>query len=179
MKASQTTSWFTALVALSVMMLLFGSAARASVAWIETVEGLASRCDAVVRARVETCEARLSADGRRIYTHAAVRCSQVWRGAAPGRLVVKIPGGRVGDLAQRVEGAPTLRAGEEVVLFLRRSGPTFTVAGLGQGKFTIADDGATPDIHGLERLASPLPDGQRAVEKMPIAELERRVRSVR
>jgi hypothetical protein len=170
---------FTAAALLLTVSLVLGPAARASVAWLETVEGLASRCDAVVRARVETCEARLSADGRRIYTHAVVRCSDVWRGSAPSRLVVRIPGGTVGDLSQRVEGAPALRPGEDIVLFLRRSGPAFSIAGLGQGKFAIEGGEAVPDVHGFARIPSALPDGHRAVEKMPIAELERRVRSAR
>ena len=162
-----------------VALLLLGSAASASVAWQETVEGLAARCDAVVRARVETCEARVSADGRRIYTHATIRCSQVWRGSAPRELVVKVPGGQVGRLAQRVEGAPVLQPGEEVVLFLRKSGHAYSVVGLGQGKFALNDGEAAPDVHRIARIESAVPTGHRLVEAMPIAELERRVRSVR
>lgn len=162
-----------------VALLLLGSAASASVAWQETVEGLAARCDAVVRARVETCEARVSADGRRIYTHATIRCSEVWRGSAPRELVVKVPGGQVGDLAQRVDGAPVLQPGEEVVLFLRKSGRVYSVAGLGQGKFALNNGEAAPDVRGVARLESAAAHGHRAVETMPVAELERRVRSVR
>ena len=162
-----------------VALFLLGSAAFASVAWQETVEGLAARCDAVVRARVEACEARLSADGRRIYTHATIRCAEIWRGSAPRELVVKVPGGQVGNLAQRVDGAPALRPGEEVVLFLRKSGRVYSVAGLGQGKFAVIDGDAEPDVHGIARLESAAPHGHRAVETMPVAELERRVRSLR
>lgn len=154
-------------------------AARASVASLETVEGLAARCDAVVRGRIETCEARLSGDGRRIYTHVTVRRSEVWRGSAPSRLAVRIPGGTIGDLAQHVHGAPALRPGEEVVLFLRRVGPAFSIAALSQGKFAIQGPDAVPELHGLYRIPSAAPDGHRAVEKMPVAELERRVRSAR
>lgn len=169
---------FTAAALLLLASFILGPTARASVAWIETIEGLASRSHAVVRGRVEKCEALLSADGRRVYTHAKVRCLDVWHGAAPTTLVVKTPGGTVGDLGQRVEGAPTLRPGEEVVLFLRKAGTAFSVAGLGQGKFAIDGGEATPEVGAIERVPAPIPDGHREVEKMPVVELERRVRSV-
>ena len=58
------------------------------------------------------------------------------------RLVITQPGGRVGDLAQRVDGLAGFTPGEEVLVFLERRGEsTYHVRGMGQGKYRVERPG--------------------------------------
>jgi hypothetical protein len=160
-------------------LLLLAPPARASTALPATVEGLARASDAVVRGTVAASASRFTADGRQIYTFVEIRPAAVWRGSAPARTVVRVPGGEVGNLGMLVPGSPRFTAGEEVVLFLRRSGEVHQLVGLAQGKFSVAGGAARPDLAGLHLLEQPLPAGERRAEAMALEELERRVRSAR
>jgi hypothetical protein len=58
---------------------------------------------------------------------------------APVTVEIRTKGGTVGDLTQRVSGAPEFKAGEEVVVFLHRAGERhFVVHSLALGKFEVA-----------------------------------------
>jgi hypothetical protein len=159
-------------------LLLGATPAAASVAFPASVEDLARGSDAVVRGRVARTSARWV--GKRIYTFAEIEVAAVWRGQATARVTVLTPGGVVGGLAQRVDGAALFDEGEEVVAFLSRAeAGTFRVAGLAQGKFAVRDGTATPDLAHTVLVDAPLRPGERWSEEMPVAELERRVRSAR
>jgi transcriptional regulator GlxA family with amidase domain len=162
------------LAALLVAAPAFGAEAVAL-----SVEGLARSSDAVVRGQVRRTTATLSADGRRIFTLVDVEVASTWRGQAATTVRVIVPGGIVGGIGQRVDGAPTFAEGEEVVVFLNRAeAGGHRVAGLAQGKFQVAGASATPDLTHLKMVARQVEAGERPAEAMPVAELERRVRSV-
>jgi len=144
-----------------------------------SVEGLARSSDAVVRGQVRKTAATLSPDGRRIFTLVDVDVASTWRGDARRTVQVIVPGGVVGNIGQRVDGAPSFAEGEEVVVFLQRAEASgFRVAGLAQGKFQVAGTFATPDVAQLRMVARQVQAGERPAEAMSVAELERRVRSV-
>jgi hypothetical protein len=166
---------------ISALSLAAAIPAAASVAVPATVEELARSSDAVVRGRVESVEARLSANGKRVFTYAEVRPSEVWRGSAPAVVTVVVPGGVAGDLGQRVSGAPSLSVGEEVVLFLSKLGEReFQVRGMAQGKFTVSGDEAKPNLSSLAFVPGrALSVEERRAEPMPVGELKRRVRAAR
>ena len=147
--------------------------ALASLAVPVSVEDLARSSDAVVRGRVVKLTARRSNDGSRIFTYAEVESTAVWR--------VVVPGGVVGAIGERVDGAPAFSEGEEVVLFLGKLGEReYQVHGMAQGKFAVVKGQARP---GLSRLAfvkgQGLREGERRAEPMAVDELERRVREAR
>lgn len=75
-----------------------------------------------------------------IFTYTKFQVAKVLKGQAAGVVVVKQPGGTVGEIAQRVFGVRYLRPGEESVLFLRpaaeRDG-TLVITGLMQGNFAV------------------------------------------
>jgi hypothetical protein len=161
-----------------LVALLLALPAFASQAIATSVEGLARTSDLVVRGKVVSAVARWT-EGR-IYTYAEIQVAGSLRGTAPARLTAVTPGGVVGDLGQRVDGAAVFVPGEEVVLFLGRpQGGLYRVSGLGQGKFTVEGKGARPDTARIDFVATEVPAGERRAEPMPVAELERRVRSVR
>jgi hypothetical protein len=160
--------------------LLVAAPALAAHATAVSVEQLARASDAVVRGRVEGARAERSEDGLRISTSYSVRTFAVLRGRAPPIARVVVPGGVLGRVGQRVDGAPTLSRGEELILFLRRSGTaSFAVTGLAQGKFTVSGGVARPDLSRLAFVATAVAPGERRAEEMATAELERRVRSIR
>ncbi len=162
------------------LALLLAGAAAATVARPATVEQLAREADAVVQGRVTGMESRWAADGRHIVTRVSLRVSRVLRGAAGAEVALEVPGGAVGGFGQRLDAAPVFERGEEVVVFLRRTAAGRTlVHGLSQGKFRVEGGEARPDLEGWAFVPEAMPAGERRAERMPLAELERRVRTAR
>ncbi|MFT3836717.1 MAG: hypothetical protein QM723_06950 [Myxococcaceae bacterium] len=106
---------------------------------------LSQGADAIVHAKVIESHARRTQDGMRIITDTTLQVTESLKGDAKPetQVIVMQPGGVVGEIGQRVEGAATFKPGEEVVLFLEKRGDRFTMVGMSQGKFTIekASDG--------------------------------------
>jgi hypothetical protein len=66
------------------------------------------------------------------------------KGNLPGEISVRLPGGRVGPLTATVEGTPRFHAGDDAIVFLKRSpAGGFTVAGWVEGTFRISRDPRT------------------------------------
>jgi hypothetical protein len=167
-------------LALAAVLAVAPCLARAAQAYTVSVEHLARSSDAVVRGQVEGSRSFRSEDRLRVYTEYLVRARTVLRGRAPALARVVVPGGIEGNLGQRVDGAPTLARGEELVVFLRREDrDTFSVTALAQGKFSVVGAVARPDLSKFTFVQSSIPPGERRSEEMPVAELERRVRSTR
>lgn len=143
-----------------------------------TVEQVARGSDAVVRGRVAAIASRATKDGR-IVTDVDVAVDEVWKGAPERTLRLVVPGGRLPGVAMRVDGAPRFQVGEDVVVFAHRRGPGWNVSGLAAGKFHVEGGEARPALAGAAVLPRTLPDGEREVGPMPLAELERRVRAAR
>jgi hypothetical protein len=167
--------------AAALVLLALAAPALGALAIPASVEGLARSSEAVVRGAVVSTRARWTADRLRIVTSVELQVASAWRGAAPGRVEVLVPGGVVGDLGQRVDGMATFAPGEQVVAFLVRPGGVgpWRVAGGAQGKFTVTDGRARPDLVGTTFVPAPLAQGERRAEEMPLPELERRVRAAR
>ena len=110
------------------------------------VETLASRSTHVVHGRV-TQSGAAWVNGR-IETRIELRIETLWgnpEDEAP-TVTVAIPGGQVGELAQRVSGSPRLNVGEEVVLFLWREPAKtrgdFRIVSLNQGTYRVFREGS-------------------------------------
>ncbi len=88
-------------------------------------------------------------EGGRIFTGVELKVEDVWTGTAPATTSIQLVtlGGQVGELAQRVDGAAVLPLGSRVVAFLNRdSKGRYHPAGMWQGVFRVADDGADPVV---------------------------------
>jgi hypothetical protein len=162
------------------LALLLGWAAPAVPATFvaTSVEELTRSSDAVVRGVVSFQEARVTRDGR-IVTEVEVVVASAWKGAPDESVRLVVPGGSVGWIALAVDAAPSFEVGEEVVVFLARNGPGYSVAGHALGKFRVVGAAAAPAIQGARVLSRPLAHGEREVGPMEVAELERRVRATR
>lgn len=145
---------------------------------VPSVEDMARTSDLVVRGRVVDVASR-TATGGRVVTEVQVAVESAWKGAADPAVRFLVPGGRVGGLALRVDSAPTFASGEEVVLFLSRSGPAWRVNGQALGKFRVDGSEARAAVDGARLLPGTLAAGERRVGTMPVDELERRVRAAR
>ena len=169
--------------ALAALALLLALPAAATSVLRADVPVLAQEADTVVRGTVRRVQSRWSGDRRRIVTDVEVEVAEALKGA-PGRTVlVTQPGGRVGDVGQRVEGLAAFAPGEEVVLFLDRHGPkAFRVRGMAQGKFRVQRDGtralAVPEPTGHARLVDPATGAevQPSQKSVPLEQLRTQVR---
>ena len=56
------------------------------------------------------------------------------------QIEVKVPGGKVGDIALEIDDAPTLRLGDRVMLFLNRGNGFYTTYGFNYGVYKIYYD---------------------------------------
>jgi hypothetical protein len=141
----------------------------------------ASRC--VVRARVASVSA-LRSDAGRITTAVEVERLETWAGPDLEVLRVLVPGGVVGNVGQRVEGAPRFVQGEEVVLFLAAHGPAFQPVGLAEGVWRVDRSSGSVPIVRPEPLEGGVllvgPDASRAASlqtPMPLDALRAQVRA--
>lgn len=144
-------TWFLAFLAWVPL------AAEATVAVRLSTKELAERSQVVVEGKVRSTESRFSEDGRQIVTSVRVKVEDPWKGAPAKEITINVPGGTAEGISQKVQGMPSFREGEEVVVFLDRPSDAapFQVVGLSQGKFTVLKDPAVgkvvvPDLEGLE-----------------------------
>jgi hypothetical protein len=160
---------------------LLALAARAGAAtFVETsVEEVARSASAVVHGVVLGRESRLTADGR-IVTEVEIAVSSAWKGEAEPIVRVLVPGGSLGWIASTNDAAASFEDGEEVVVFLaRHARGGYSVTGHALGKFAVVGQDARAAVGGARMLPRALATGERSVGTMPLAELERRVRSAR
>ena len=106
------------------------------------VATLTSVSDAVVHARVVHSQSAWGAGGPAsgvIYTRVTLAPIEWWKGRALPEVIVRVPGGAVGEIDQMVQGVAKFSQGEEVVVFLRRLAPgLFDVERWALGKFSVS-----------------------------------------
>lgn len=138
------------------------AAADAGVVRALTVAEMGERSALVVEGRV--VGQRVHALGDRIVTDVTVSIAACWiaRSPCPTKVVVRQPGGELGEVGQWVSTSVPLATGEQVVLFLRERGGVSAPVGLGQGVFKRVVVGAQPvlirDLSDVSRVgAAPAP----------------------
>ena len=101
-----------------------------------SLDQLAAAADAVARVRCTSVESRW--ENGEIWTVTSFDVVETLKGALPGRITVRLPGGRVGHLTATVDGTPKFMAGEEAVVFLEKSrAGELSVAAWVEGTFRI------------------------------------------
>lgn len=124
------------------------------------LDEMSREADLVVVGTVVSRSCRYDAPPRadRIVTDVVVRVERRVRGEAGDEVVVTTPGGEVDGRGQIVTGAPVLRPGEEVVLFLHPAratpvGPRRAILGLSQGLFVVHRDRPGAPARARQRLS--------------------------
>ena len=109
-----------------------------------TFEQLVDEAAVVVYARVADVRGQWSADRQSIDSHITLDPLRYLKGSLAGSVAMRLPGGEANGKIQVIPGAPVLREGELVVVFLKARGPALlTTLGLGQGIFRVARDART------------------------------------
>jgi hypothetical protein len=117
------------------------TAAAASIVLRVTPRELADTANLVVEGRVATVDIRWDDAHTCINHYVTVNVDRLHKGTAGGAVVVKVPGGRVGEEEVRVDGTAKFVPDEEVVLFLWKDAQgEWLVLGEAQGKFVLRRD---------------------------------------
>ncbi len=111
---------------------LIGLRAQASLTRAMDLSELTASADHVVVADVARVSSQWDDDHRNIVTTVEIKVQESWKGTPPadGKLVVRQPGGTVGDIEMTVVGLPRFSVGEHALLFLQHA----SLVGMGQGK---------------------------------------------
>lgn len=118
-----------------------------------TFEELVADSTAVIYARVADVRGRWTADRRTIESLVTLESLRYLKGDLGGEVTIRLPGGEAGGMIQVLPGAPVLRPGDLVVLFLGARGPAIpSPVGLTQGVFRV-----TVDVRSGEVLVAPPP----------------------
>ena len=169
--------------------LLAGAALWPASAGATTVRALTTSAlvaEAEVIAIGECVDLTTAWEGRTLVTRATIQVGESLKGDVAGLIVVTVPGGidlnRRIPIAMTYPGAPVLRPGEQVFLFLDRAGDgsALTVAGFSQGKYSIGVDGSgqsyvTRDLTDLT-LVTPTAQSPGTRSRISLAEFRREVR---
>jgi hypothetical protein len=100
------------------------------------LNALAHSAEIIVRTRCIHSETRWESET--IWTFDDFAVLEIFKGAPPQILRVRLPGGRVDHSEVRIEGVPAFAAGEETVLFVEKtSAGDYGVTGWAQGTFRI------------------------------------------
>jgi len=95
--------------------------------------------DLIIQGEVKEISSRMESD--HIYTYVEVKISKFIKGEFPEEVTLKIKGGKVGNIVERVSGSPSFEKGERVILFLKKKNEFFSVSGMALGKFKIINEG--------------------------------------
>jgi hypothetical protein len=145
------------------------------------LDEMTRKSTAIVRAKVVGTSGILQ--GADVYTVYQIEIVENWKGAGkPNPERIAVPGGVAGGLRQMVAGAPSLRVGQEYVMFLwtSRSGLTQLI-GLTQGLFNVRP-GAAGDATAMRAAAGELmldPTGHAVQDEavsMKLSDLKAQVR---
>jgi len=162
---------------LAVVLMLAAAAAsplHAVIVIPVSFEQLVDEAAAVVFGRVSDVRGQWTPDRRGIDSIITVEALQYVKGDLGPTVAMRLPGGEAGGRIQVIPGAPTLREGELVVLFLKAQGPALlTTLGLGQGIFRVTRDTRTGAM-----LVTPPPLKESHVGRIVRGAAERRTLTV-
>lgn len=148
-----------------------------------SVERLTQLASTIVEARATETWSQWDAQHTRIYTYTRLNVSRSFKGQSASTVLVKQPGGTVGDRREVAFGVRHFRPGEDSFLFLEPSAEndgTMRVVGLMQGNFTIykGANGQMETSNGVPNVTVASPEGKLSSytgSRISLQELETRV----
>jgi hypothetical protein len=136
------------------------------------LDTLVSGAHEIVVGKVRGSETYWSEDGRLILTRDKIEVSETLKGVNDGTVEITTIGGTIGDLTLYVAGMSVFKSGEEMIVFVEVAGSFRTVVGLGQGKFSVADDFVPNSVSSLNFAHA----GPGRVTRMRFARLKNAIR---
>jgi len=120
------------------------------------LDDLARDANLIVVGTVVDVEGRWDDSLTFVHSDVTLQIEQSLRGNAPAELVLRTPGGQIGGIAQRAEGAATFEPGERVLVFLTTwDDGAYKVLGYTQGKSRLI-----AEADGRERLRGGVVEGR-------------------
>jgi len=162
MKMRRTRLGLMRAAAFIAVALMIAATAGATALERMSLAKIAVAAPVIVRARcAENSVAR--AEGE-IWTVTTFNVEETWRGSASTQVIVRLLGGRMGDVTSHVSGVPRFTPGEDVVLFLQ---PTtrgdYSVVSWEQGTFRIHQQAYEQGTYGQESNAQETSGAQATV----------------
>ena len=153
-------------IALALLAVVVGvSIASASTFLKVDLPTLKKMSESVVHAKVVDMRSAWNDEGSAIFTWVTLDVKGRLHGSAADQIVVRVPGGTVGDFTSEMEGAPKFVVGEDVVAFIARwHDGVAMVAGYAEGLSKVKRDSI-----GNLRLEGGLANG------MPMSDLARQL----
>jgi hypothetical protein len=105
-----------------------------------SVEDLTKEADVIVIGDVKQVESRLNLWRTEVHTYSTVSVEKYIKGTGSETLTIITEGGTVGDSGVWVEDTPIFTKNETVLVFLKKAGREFSVAGLAQGKYIVENE---------------------------------------
>ena len=128
-----------------------------------SVEDLTKEADVIIIGDIKEVESRWNFWRTEIHTYSTVSVEKYIKGTGSERLTIITRGGTVGDLVAEVEDTPVFAKNEKVLVFLKKTGREFSVAGWVQGKYVVEND----EVHDISGEKISLGDFLRRVEDAP------------
>lgn len=128
-----------------------------------SVEDLTKEADVIIIGDIKEVESRWNFWRTEIHTYSTVSVEKYIKGAGSKTLTIITKGGTVGDLVAEVEDTPVFAKNEKVLVFLKKAGREFSVAGWVQGKYVVEND----EVHDISGEKISLKDFLRRVEDAP------------
>ena len=158
-----------AAIAVAGLLVLWASAAAATVVIYMDLATLVERSDVIVRVQVEEQRSYLDREQGRVVTDTTLAVEERFFGASPAKVVVQQWGGELADgRREQIAGDARFEPGEEAIVFLKRDRDgrkLFYLTALSQAKFRISQEGGRRYVQrDLSDLAFMLSDGKKVVE---------------
>src|SRR5262249_40210603 len=136
--------WRSAYISFAIIIASAGLA-EATTVIMPTDTQLMIESRAIVRAKVKSVSTGLDEQSGHVFTYIKLRVTEVFKGDIRDRvLVIKQPGGSIGDRGTMIFSAPQFTAGERVILYLQTmQDGTLRVHDDFLGKYSIVKDAAS------------------------------------
>ncbi len=105
-----------------------------------SLEDLTKEADVIVIGDIKEVESSWNLWRTMVYTYSTVSVENYIKGTGSEKLTIITEGGTVGDSGVWVEDVPEFTKNETVLVFLKKAGREFNVAGLVQGKYVVENE---------------------------------------
>ena len=160
-RGTSDSGWGRLALVTLVLVLAIGLASPSAASVIEKISLARLQDDAQVIAIAHVLSSKSVARGGTIQTETKLAISRSWRGPKDGTLVVRTAGGRANGMTLIARGEASFTPGQQVLVFLYRSGDAWRPVGMfqgvwrmGAGEHGAGDRGKTPptqDVGSLDR----------------------------
>ena len=105
-----------------------------------SVEDLTKEADVIVIGDIKEVESRWNFWRTEVHTYSTVSVEKYIKGIGHGTLTIITEGGNAADSGVWVEDTPVFTENEKVLVFLKKAGREFSVAGWAQGKYIVENE---------------------------------------